>query len=1054
MPSSSVFVLQRSLCLAVAAALVFSASLNLSQSRAANDWEDPEIIGRNKLAPVATFYRFPDRTAALAGSRSNSPYMKSLNGTWKFKYVRTPAERPADFFAEDFDASGWDDIQVPSNWERQGFGQPIYTNVTYPFDKNPPLIAGRNGNPVGSYRTSFTVPEAWKGRRLLIHFDGVESAMYLWVNGKEIGYSEDSRTPAVFDITDLVRDGENQLAVQVFRWCDGSYLEDQDFWRLSGIFRDVSLRSIPQAGVYDLEIKTDLDEAYEDATLAVEASLDNASDASQKLTVEAELLDAAGEHVVAAKADATEVAAGGKAAAKLTAEVTNPAKWSAESPTLYRLLVTVKNEQGDVVEVIPWNVGFREVEISDTILKVNGRRIVVWGVNRHEHDPVTGHTISTDSMIRDIKLMKQHNINTVRTAHYPNDPRWYDLCDRYGIYLIDEANIESHGMGYGRETLARDPRFAKAHMARTQAVVERDKNYASVIIWSLGNEAGNGQNFYDTYDWVKQRDPSRPVQYEQAGWRDRNTDIRCPMYARIPELSNYARNRPDRPLILCEYEHTMGNSGGNFQDYWDVIDAWPQLQGGCVWDWVDQGLLEKDKDGKEFWAYGGDFGDRPNDDNFCCNGMVRADRQPNPSLLEAKHAYQPVRITAVNLLRGELKLHNKYAFRSLAHLQLLWQLEEDGVAIQQGEIGQLDAAAGAEQVVTIPLTSPKLRPGREYFLSVSLVLNDAMPWAAQDHVVAAEQFAMPLGTTSDHHSSAQPMATFDESDNAIELGASELGVRVNKKTGNIDSLTFGKRELLAAPLTPNFWRVPNDNDDGSRMPRRLGVWKSAGSDATVMSIESRLPNDPMVVRVAKQLPAKKSSLALEYAVDARGWVRVRMSLDPDPSLPELPRFGMQLAVPAELKNVAYFGRGPHENYSDRKASTRVSRFTTTVEDFMHVYTRPQENGNRTDVRWVALTNDDGVGLLAVGAPLVSTSAWLYSMDDLAKAMHVNEPPRRDFVTWNIDGGQMGVAGDDSWGALPHPQYALPSMPRSYEFILRPVTKAMGDLGDLARETQF
>jgi beta-galactosidase len=1021
---------------------------------AANDWEDPEIIGRNKLDPVATFYRFSDRATALEGTRSNSPYMKLLNGTWKFKYVRTPEERPTDFFAEGFDASGWDDIQVPSNWERQGFGQPIYTNVTYPFDKNPPLIAGRNGNPVGSYRTTFTVPPEWKGRRLLIHFDGVESAMYLWINGKEIGYSEDSRTPAVFDITDAVRDGENQLAVQVFRWCDGSYLEDQDFWRLSGIFRDVSLRSVPQAGVYDLEIKTDLDENYEDATLTLDATLKNAGDSPQKFTVEAELLDAAGESIASAKSDATEVAAGANATAKISSHVSNPEKWSAESPVLYRLLVTVKDDAGDVVEVIPWNVGFREVEISDTILKVNGRRIVVWGVNRHEHDPVTGHTMSVDSMIQDIKLMKQHNINTVRTCHYPNDPRWYDLCDEYGIYLIDEANIESHGMGYGRETLARDRRFAKAHMARTQAVVERDKNHASVIIWSLGNEAGNGQNFYDTYDWTKKRDPSRPVQYEQAGWRDRNTDIRCPMYARIPELSNYARNRPDRPLILCEYEHTMGNSGGNFQDYWDVIDAWPQLQGGCVWDWVDQGLLEKDKDGKEFWAYGGDFGDRPNDDNFCCNGMVRADRQPNPSLLEAKHAYQPVKITAVNLHRGELRLHNKYAFNSLAQLRLVWQLEEDGVAIQQGEIAQLDAAAGADQVVRIPLKSPSPRPGREYFLSVSLVLKDQTPWAAKNHVVATEQFVMPFGAISDGQPSSRPMANFDESADAFELGASELGVRINKKSGAIDSLTFGKRELLAAPLTPNFWRVPNDNDDGSRMPRRLEVWKTAARDATTTKIESRLPQDPMIVNVTKHVPAKESSLAIEYAIDARGWVRVRMSLHPDPALPELPRFGMQCALPAEFKNVTYFGRGPHENYSDRKSSTRVSRFTTMVEDFMHLYTRPQENGNRTDVRWVALTDDDGNGLLAVGVPLLNTSAWPFSMDDLAQAMHINELPRRDFVTWNIDGAQMGVAGDDSWGALPHPEYALPSMPRSYEFILRPVTKAMGDLGDLAREAQF
>lgn len=1054
MPRSCITALLRAIRLAALALLTLSGAVELARSCAANDWEDPEIIGRNKLHPVATFYRFPDRASAIEGSRATSPYVKLLNGTWKFKYVATSDVRPADFFAEDFDASGWDDIQVPSNWERQGFGQPIYTNITYPFDKNPPFIAGQNGNPVGSYRTTFTVPESWKGRRLLIHFDGVESAMYLWVNGKEIGYSEDSRTPAVFDITDAVRDGENQLAVQVFRWCDGSYLEDQDFWRMSGIFRDVSLRSVPQAGVHDLEIKTDLDEQYVDATLKLDVALRNFGNESAERTIELVLLDSEGKQVVEAKSEQIVVGSQGATQASLSANIANPAKWSAESPALYRALVTVKDGAGEVIEVIPWNVGFREVEISDTILKVNGRRVVVWGVNRHEHDPVTGHTISTDSMIRDIKLMKQHNINTVRTAHYPNDPRWYDLCDEYGMYLIDEANIESHGMGYGRETLARDARFAKAHMARMQAVVERDKNHASVIIWSLGNEAGNGQNFFDTYDWTKQRDPSRPVQYEQAGWRDRNTDIRCPMYARIPELSSYARNRPDRPLILCEYEHTMGNSGGNFQDYWDVIDAWPQLQGGCVWDWVDQGLLEKDKDGKEFWAYGGDFGDKPNDDNFCCNGMVRADRQPNPSLLEAKHAYQPVKIGAVNLHRGEIRLHNKYAFRSLAHLQLVWQLEEDGIAIQQGEIATLDAAAGADQVVTIPLKAPQLRPGREYFLAVSLVLNENTPWAGKNHVVAAEQFAMPFGTTSAPQASAQPIANFDESAEAFELSAAKLGVRINKKTGDIDALTFGEHELLAAPLTPNFWRVPNDNDDGSKMPRRLGVWKDAGRDATVSNIESRLPQDPMIVRVVKQLPAKESSLALEYKIDARGWVSVRMSLDPDPSLPELPRFGMQLAMPAEFKNVTYFGRGPHENYSDRKASTRVSRFTTTVENFMHLYTRPQENGNRTDVRWIALANADGVGLLAVGVPLVSTSAWPYSMDDLAKAMHVNELPRRDFVTWNIDGGQMGVAGDDSWGALPHPEYALPSMPRSYEFILRPFAKAMGDLGDVARETQF
>jgi len=716
----------RHMCLVLLLPLCSFASGKISS--AANDWENPDVIGRNKLPPTATMYRFDSSHEARKGTRDVSPYVKLLNGTWKFHWVKHPGQRPTDFFLESFSDADWKDIQVPSNWERQGFGQPIYSNITYPFDKNPPYIAGDNGNPVGSYRRTFTVPVEWSAdqRRMLLHFAGVESAFYVWVNGEKVGYSQGSRTPAVFDITDYLNSGENLLAVQVFRWCDGSYLEDQDFWRLSGIYRDVYLEGVPQVRIADFEVRTELDESFQDATLMVSTTLENATEETDDLTVEAELLDAAGDNV-ATFDSSVECPVNDQTDAKLSAEVANPAKWSAEHPHLYRLMLTLRDNEGAVVEVVPVNVGFREVDITDGLLRVNGQVIRVCGVNRHEHDPVTGHTISVESMIKDILLMKKHNVNTVRTSHYPNDPRWYDLCDKYGLYVIDEANIESHGMGYGRESLAKDPEWEKAHLDRMQSVVERDKNFPSIIIWSLGNEAGNGVNFEAAYRWTKDRDPTRPVQYEQAGWHHWNTDIRCPMYAGIGGIVNYARRNPDRPLVLCEYMHAMGNSCGGFQDYWNAIDAWPALQGGCVWDWVDQGLLETDDEGNQYWAYGGDFGDKPNDGNFCCNGLVQPDRSPNPSLLEAKKAYQPVGITAVDPSQGIVKIANRYAFTALDSLQASWQLEEDGQVIQRGSLSKLATPPGEQEQVKIDFDTPDAKPQREYFVTYALLSKKILP---------------------------------------------------------------------------------------------------------------------------------------------------------------------------------------------------------------------------------------------------------------------------------------------------------------------------------------
>lgn len=1040
-------------------AFLFSLCLNASAQEAttANDWENPEVIGRNKLPATATMFRFDTAEQAREGGRDESPNVKLLDGKWKFHWVKLPEERPMDFFLDTFSDSDWDDIDVPSNWQRQGFGQPIYVNVTYPFDKNPPFIAGDNGNPVGSYRRTFTVPAEEQagsdaGRRVLLHFDGVESAFYVWVNGKEVGYSQDSRTPAVFDITDDLREGENLLAVQVFRWSDGSYLEDQDFWRFSGIFRDVYLEGVPAVRLADFQVKTEFDEKLEDAALAVDCKLENSTGEPANYTIEAQLLDADGNEVGQATS-VVEISPTEPATQTLSLQVEQPAKWSAEHPNLYRLLLTLRDGQQNVVEVVPWYVGFRKVEITDGLLRVNGQVIRICGTNRHEHDPVTGHTISVESMLQDILLMKQHNINTVRTSHYPNDLRWYDLCDKYGLYLIDEANIESHGMGYGRESLAKDRSWGKAHLDRMKNVVERDKNHPSVIIWSLGNEAGNGANFRANYRWAKERDPSRPVQYEQAGWRDRNTDIRCPMYARIGDIVNFARRSPDRPLILCEYMHAMGNSCGGFQDYWDAIDAWPALQGGCVWDWVDQGLLETDENGKEYWKYGGDYGDKPNDGNFCCNGMVRPDRSPNPSLLEAKHAYQPVGIKVVDAAAGVVEIINRYSFTSLDALEARWQLEEDGRVIQEGQIPNQDIAPGERDEIALGFDLPTPKPGREYFVSIRFVLKEDTPWAKRGHVVAAEQFQLPVAVRDEQESasgSATALQLHDQPDKVVLEGAS-FRVTINKNSGELQSVQLGDRELISGPLTPNFWRVPTDNDNGNQMPRRLDVWKSAGPERKVLSCEAKsLPGGAVQVEVQQELPPNDSPLLTTYVVHPSGEIEVSMTLDPVGDLPELPRFGVQFSVPDEFDRVTWFGRGPHENYVDRRASAEVSRYEASVDDFVHTYTRPQENGNRTDVRWMALSDDSGAGLLVVGRPLVNVSAWPYTAEDLAKARHVNELPKRSAITVNVDAGQLGVGGDDSWGALPHPEYSLPPVHRTYSFVLVPLGSSQVDPDDLAR----
>ncbi len=1017
-----------------------------------HDWENPEVIGRDKLPPHSFFRAYPSREEALSGGAS--AFVQSLNGSWRFHWAKRPADRPIGFHEATYDDSGWAEIPVPSNWQLHGHGIPIYTNIQYPFGPpNPPFIP-HNNNPVGSYRRTFMVPSSWSGRRVVLHFSGVDSAFYVWLNGRKVGYSQGSRTPAEFEVSPHLRKGKNLIAVEVYRWSDGSYIEDQDFWRLSGIFRDVFLYSTAPVHLWDYWVRTDLDEQYRDAELILTADVDNSSPDPARGDLEIRLLDGGGREVFPAARVDYSVSARDRVSLEFSRTIRNPEKWSAESPALYTLLLTLRGIRGEVLEAVSQKVGFREVEIHAGQLRVNGVPIILKGVNRHEHDPDTGHSVDVESMVRDIQLMKQHNINAVRTSHYPNAPQWYDLCDRLGLYLIDEANIESHGIGYEPEdTLGNKPVWGKAHLDRTIRMVERDKNHPSILIWSLGNEAGDGVNFEVTSDWIHRRDATRPVQYEQAGTRP-HTDIVAPMYARIDQMVHYAETHDDRPMILCEYVHAMGNSVGNLQEYWDVIGKYPQLQGGFIWDWVDQGLRSRTGDGREFLAYGGDFGppEVPSDDNFCMNGLVSADRAPHPSLHEVKKVYQYVDMEGEDLASGRIRITNRYAFLDLDRLQVTWEVRGDDRKLQSGTLPRLEIQPGESRSVKIPLQRPEFEPGVEYWLLVSFRLPGDLPWADAGHEVAWEQFPLPSpADRSTIRRREPPPLELNESGYLITLTGEDFLLEINKKKGTIETFRYRGTDLIRTGPRPNFWRAPTDNDIGNGMPERLRIWRDAGHEWNVRSKASRVSAGEVKVDADGTLPRVRSRLRAEYRVRGNGEVGITVSFVPgDTDLPELPRFGMQMTLPGEFQSIEWYGRGPHETYRDRKSGARVGRFSGTVDEQFVEYSRPQENGNKTDVRWVLLTNPDGVGLLAVGHPLLEVSSWNYRLEDMENVRHHHMMTRRPFVTLNLDLGQMGVGGDNSWGARPHWKYRLPAKEYSYSFTLVPYSKGLGRAMEVAR----
>ena len=1035
------------------------------------EWQDPAIIDVNTEPPHATLIPFADAASAERGQREQSSYFQLLNGTWQFHWAQGPNDTPEDFYRTDYDASGWDEIPVPSNWQLLGdYDGPIYTNINHPFPADPPRVP-TDTNSVGSYRTTFNVPDAWQEKQLFLHFAGVQSAMYLWVNGQRVGYSEDSMTPAEFNVTEFVQPGSNTLAVQVINWSDGSYLEDQDFWRMSGIFRDVFLFATPAVHLRDYAFVTDLDDSYTNATANLRLHLTNYADSNfRRHNVRVVLLDAQQDTVLKDQiAVEKPVPAGQEMVIEASYDVPNPALWSAEQPYLYQLTLSLEDANGSTTEVISSRVGFREVIIENGQFLVNGVPIYFKGVNRHELDPEKGRVISEASMRQDIELMKQHNINAVRTSHYPNDPRWYALTDEYGLYVIDEANVESHQLWNEGRSPVLDTAWQAAFVARGVAMAERDKNHPSIVMWSLGNETGDGPNTQAMADTLRRLDPTRPIHYESSekenyGKVPSGYDVIANMYARTDQMIAFHAQDTTRPIILCEYAHAMGNSLGNLQDYWDVIEAYPRMQGGFIWDWVDQGLKKTTDEGTAYWAYGGDFGDFPNDGDFCINGLVFPDRTPQPEILEAKKVFQYVKVEPVSLPNRRFRITNAYHFSNLGALTVDWEVLRDGEVWQSGTLGSLALAPGESQVVRIPVKAMIRQNDAEYLLTLSFVLNEATPWAEAGHEVAWEQFSLskraPLAAQVDLD--AMPSLGFQQADGKIQITGSNFTAVFDERVGGLTSLMFEQQELMTVPLLPNVWRAPTDNDEGGGEQSFAYRWRGAGLDQATFvpeSVTARQLNERAVrVSVKGSMQGEETAddlLMYEgvYTVYGSGDIVLESRFQVAQDAPPLPKVGLQLKVPGGMDQLAWYGRGPHETYADRLTGAKIARYEGSVAEQYTPYVLPQENGNKTQVRWVTLTNADGVGLFASGWPtnLLNVSAHQYDLKEFDQATHTYQVKPTDRVTLNLDYAQMGLGGDDSWTPATHKEYLLDSTSYSYRVRLRPVDLRQSSPADLYKQ---
>jgi len=1040
----------------------FSAQKNIP------NWKNEYVFGQNKLNGRATSYSFKSLEDAISGNRDNSD-ITYLNGNWKFNYSKEVDKRVMDFYEESYNTSTWSNITVPGNWELQGFGQPIYVNSDFKVNLTPPHYPWPTE--VGQYKTTFEYKPSWEKQQVILHFGGVTSAFTCWVNGKKVGYSEDSCLPAEFDITDYLKEGKNTLSVEVFRWTTGSFLEDQDHWRLSGIHREVMILSQPKVSINDFFVRTKFNETLTDALLQIRPRITNADDVNiDGYNIEAKLFDANGLEVMKPiKIGANKIVnefypqRDNVYFGLMEQEISSPHLWSAENPYLYSLILTLKDKEGKAIDIRSQKVGFRDVSIKGNILFINGKKVKLYGVNRHDHHQTKGKALDRIDMEEDIKLLKLYNFNAIRTSHYPNDPYVYELCDKYGIYVMDEANLETHAV---RGYLSNQPSWAGAYVDRAIRMVERDKNHPSIISWSLGNESGSGPNHAAMAAWIKDYDDTRFIHYEGAQgdkthkhykkvgspeWRENEdlhkanptdpyyVDVLSRMYPSIEQFEDMANNPYiNRPIVMCEYAHAMGNSLGNMMEYWDVCHKYDNIIGGFIWDWIDQGILQTDEKGREYHAVGGDFGDKINAGNFCLNGIIASDRTAKPEIEECKYVYQPFVFEAINLEKGLIKIRNRQWFTNSDDKEFRWSLWQDGKLIEKGSLGQIIINPEGFTEVTIPYKKPKLVAGAEYWLRVSAHSTKDEFWAKKGYEIAKEQFKLPFYQAKTE-SYKGPSISQSKDGDVITFSNSLFSVQISEKTGLIESMTSKGKELINSPLKPYFWRPKTDNDErGWRTEKNNAFWKEADKKLTLTGFDI---DNSSAFSIAVRPTFKiedKVVLKLEYFIHSDGSVKVNYALNADKNLPDIIRVGMQTTVPNIYSSMSYYGKGPWENYSDRAFAAEVNVYTGKVEDFVFEYAQPQECSNRTGVRWLTLSDSKAYGLKITGEKPLSMSVWPWTAESLEKARHTNELNAEDFYTVNIDLIQTGVGGTDSWSmkAAPIEKYRLRDGKYQYSFILK------------------
>lgn len=1041
----------RKVILACFAIILTYVSCTAQKSNEVNEWENPEVFEHNKIPARSSFVFYENYQLAEQNDPYKSNLYKSLNGNWKFNLVKKPSERPTDFFRTDLNTADWKEIPVPSNWELQGYDIPIYTNIVYPFPKNPPYIAG-DYNPVGTYRKVFNIPDDWQEREIILHFGSISGYAQIYVNGKEVGMTKAAKTPAEFNITEYLHKSNNVLAVQVFRWHDGSYIEDQDFWRLSGIERDVYLQALPKTTIWDYFIQSNLDSDYTTGIFNLNAEIKRfKGNRIDNPSLKFRLTGPDGKEVFSE----IKTLSKDEKSMHFSGKVKNVMKWSNEHPNLYNYSISLIDSEGNDLGVVTGKTGFRKVEIKDARLMVNGLPVTVKGVNLHEHHGIKGHVPDKETMLRDVQLMKQNNINAIRMSHYPHDSYIYELADKYGLYIVDEANIETHHMGAELQGdfdktkhPAYLPQWAPAHMDRIKRMLELNKNHTSIILWSMGNECGNGPVFYEAYKWIKERDTTRYVTFEQAG-ENENTDIVSPMYPSIKSMKAYAESDKSRPYIMCEYSHAMGNSNGNFQEYWDIINGSKHMQGGFIWDWVDQGLKAETEDGRLYWAYGGDLGgqDLQNDENFCANGLVTADRIPHPGLQEVKKVYQDIKFS---FDKNVITINNQLNFTDLSKFIFKWQLLGDGEIIAEGTFN-LKTRPNATEEVNINI--PPLK-NKEYYLNVFAYTKESDELIPANHEVAREQFS--LGNRDyfelKTNNSLEKGLTHSVKDSILSFATGKVKGKIDLTLGeliNYSSSDSGNSEYFIQYPEPFFWRAPTDNDFGNQMPEKLKVWRTVHEKRKVKSVVVD-EKDKEGVSVTFNFELG-DSISVQYKtiyfIKQNGDIRVTSSIDKTgKNLPEIPRFGMRIVLPEKYENLNYYGRGPWENYSDRNTASFMGIYEDKISNqYTWTYIRPQEAGYKTDVRWLELKDDKGKGIRIEGEQPLGFSAMDVSTESLdpgtSKAQrHPTDIKVEDKIYLHVDLKQRGVGGDNSWGALPHDPYRLLDDTYSYSYTISLLNK--------------